>query len=603
MRTTKAHRRDREARSSLVRQACDAIEHHGRRLRSGLASKRFFRKLLDSKGKHLVAFGRKKFVPYGVMLRIAFTPLARRNDAARAQGVSPKWATTLRNAVARGCLVSQARALDQLEGQFAECPCKKIFATSLAFDETTETLCLPLHNHLFRAIQQSAWHVCVSQQEFLWSIEELTGKFKTAHWDALRPSVPLLGTDAETVFDGLFNLPSVAPFVKCAAASATAATISMVHFDRDGASSNDRVVAAMVKAHPTGLVSHATCGNHNNSLAEGSVVASVGAEILPKLYSLSCLLRMGGHFVRLLHTTVDLIEKHMPRPRRQAAAPPGSQAYIEELLSYALDNYKRFHDDNDELYDRGLGRPWRRGEVRHREYAKACADFGSFFSWVSGQLVHVCPGEECCSSLGRYKQRAQTVIISLVYRCLPSVPTKSKWTKTGPCLDFHMLSQGFDLLQKQLPMAFDPKGVTVTVHKGYQDPEEIGWHRMVGIRSQKARELVADPLTFYKVTILSIVLEPLRFLTRWFMVEGSKKRRDRRQRSGMPPRALRPTVRPLLPGGCSVAILRGHGVRQRAECSSPSHPVLEGGLRRFRFLGCSTPTASGGPPSVRTVCG
>ena len=42
--------------------------------------------------------------------------------------------------------------------------------------------------------------------------------------------------------------------------------------------------------------------------------------------------------------------------------------------------------------------------------------------------------------------QVQELICGLIYRCMPTVPTKGKWTKTGPCLDFHMLAQGFDLL-------------------------------------------------------------------------------------------------------------------------------------------------------------
>ena len=131
-------------------------------------------------------------------------------------------------------------------------------------------------------------------------------------------------------------------------------------------------------------------------------------------------------------------------------------------------------------------------------------------------------------------------------------------------------------------MAFGPKGMKVTVVKGYQDFEEMSWHRVAEVRAAKARELVADPLVFYKIAILSLVLEPLRFLTRWFMIEGSKK-----EATGIPTSrwssagALRPASRRDMPSPSSSSVLLGFVVGLWARRASASHPVLEEGLRQL----------------------
>lgn len=158
-----------------------------------------------------------------------------------------------------------------------------------------------------------------------------------------------------------------------------------------------------------------------------------------------------------------------------------------------------------------------------------------------GRLAHFCSGALCCDSVDVYKRRAQQHILDIVYRFAPTVPTKSKWTKTGPCIDFHMLAQGFDLLGRQFALAFGgPKGMRVHIVKasGFEDQliaEEISWHRVAGIRSAKAQEMLSDPQSYFRIAILAIVLEPIRYLTRWFMVEGSDRRRRQRQKLGLPP--------------------------------------------------------------------
>lgn len=123
------------------------------------------------------------------------------------------------------------------------------------------------------------------------------------------------------------------------------------------------------------LMSNAVFGNHSNSLAEGAAIMSIGKELLPRLYSLSLFLKMGGHFLRLLHSTAILVEQVLPAPIL-GAAPAGSSEFVEAMLLYAFDNYRRMGDNS-------LDQPERRLQ-RHRLYKRACDEFASFFSWEGG---------------------------------------------------------------------------------------------------------------------------------------------------------------------------------------------------------------------------
>lgn len=229
---------------------------------------------------------------------------------------------------------------------------------------------------------------------------------------------------------------------------------------------------------------------------------------------------------------------------------------------------------------------------RHRLYTRACDEFAACFSWAGGRLVHFCGGARCCKSSEVYKRRAQQNIVNIAYRCAPTVPTKATWTNTGPCVDFHVLAQAFDLLVRQFALAFGAKGMQVHIVKasGFEDQlivEEISWHRAAGIRSAKAREMLSDAQSYFRIAILAIVFEPLRFLTRWFMVEGSDRRRHQRQKM-----SLSPSLCHLVAGNTSP----GAAVMQY---SSPVHVRFACGCS---FCGPASRASRLGRPCTRTWC-
>lgn len=490
---TKAARRDRATRSTMASAAAAALGKSARSQPNVRKARGVLSSLLRKGPGRLML--KRVDAQISVALGTAFSQLVRRNDAARATNVSPTWVSVCRRAVARGVLASQGSALKQICDGFRKTPGMKVFATSLAFDETTEKLHLPLHPLLSPAVQQSSWHVCVSLQQLVWGVQTPDGRRWKGSWEAIRPSVPLLATDGELIYDSLFGVPVGKTMAGIQAASVEAASVSIEHADRDGAGSKDRVFAAMVQSDKKSLMSNAVCGNHANSLAEGATIMSIAKEVLPKLYSLSLFLKMGGHFLRLLHSTAALVDEAFPAPI-VGAAPAGSSDFVKAMLLYSVENYRRMGDDS-------LDQPETRLR-RHRLYKQACDEFACFFSWVASRLVHFCGGAGCCESRDVYKRRAQQHIVGFVYRCAPTVPTKSKWTKTGQCLDFHVLAQGFELLGRQFALAFGAKGMQVHIVKasGFEDQliaEEVSWHRVAGIRSAKANEMLADSQSYFRI--------------------------------------------------------------------------------------------------------
>ena len=247
------------------------------------------------------------------LLQIAFSPFVRSRDVARAECVPASWVASVNGLVCRALLLSQNQALSSAAVSFRGLPGKKVFACSLMFDETTERLALPVNDTVLPQQRSSAWHVLVSRQQFRWSVPWLGSQRQLLSWDCLRPAVPIVSTDAESIFDGLFCVPVAQPLAKCLDVCVGAADVSFMHMDRDGATSNDRVVGAVMASNTKSLVSHQTCGNHNNSLVEAAVVVAVRAELLPRLACVSNLLQMGGHFMKMITSTAKFVHLKLPR--------------------------------------------------------------------------------------------------------------------------------------------------------------------------------------------------------------------------------------------------------------------------------------------------
>ena len=105
-------------------------------------------------------------------------------------------------------------------------------------------------------------------------------------------------------------------------------------------------------------------------------------------------------------------------------------------------------------------------------------------------------------------------------------PEKGKWTKLGPCLDWRMVSGIIGIFRKVFPIAFQRLGLK-TVVGGDDDAYliDVDWHAVMGSRVSKVRQGLADPMMFSCIIILAIVLEPIRWFTRWFLVRASTVRR------------------------------------------------------------------------------
>lgn len=100
---------------------------------------------------------------------------------------------------------------------------------------------------------------------------------------------------------------------------------------------------------------------------------------------------------------------------------------------------------------------------------------------------------------------------------MPPVPSPSKWTKAGPCLDFLV---GSWLIHKFLPRGYEIAFSSMAFaqwKEGAEDytlVEELHFSQVAGSRSRANKLFLQCTDSRFRVVLLAIVMEPIRFLTR-----------------------------------------------------------------------------------------
>ena len=291
------------------------------------------------------------------------------------------------------------------------------------------------------------------------------------------------------------------------------------HFDRDGAEVNDKLVAHYMQSKgdkPNILISDSICGNHTNNIAElMSVKTLANNTILPTLYSLALLFRMGNYFIRLIWAVgAFFTDAYNPAVRcGKGCPPPASRTYTAELGDYLLRNYlvrvhgrsvhrKRRRQRKRPMQKRtnGGGDADEGGEADSASIDGVfeCYDFSlssaAFESnaarlwkamWEAFVAVfnclpifsHKCANHACCSGFNpevtrlRMKQAAK----DFLFAALPTIPNAGKWTKSGPSVDYFITSCcAGPFLQEIWSLAFGK--VTVTQRRCLsKDDSEQSW--------------------------------------------------------------------------------------------------------------------------------
>ena len=411
---------------------------------------------------------------------------------------------------------------------------------SMSWDETKETLLLPLHPELKPAQQRSAWHVLVASHELVlgWGSWESTDPFTVGSLQTTTIPVPLMTTSAACIYDGLFDVAVAKRSVEHAETILRIAKLALFIFNRDGASSNSKLVAhraAILKnicPDDNYLWCDKVCSLHGNQLTNVAVLHG-NMNIVKSIYVVASLCKSGGAFLRLIHAVPATINAMLVC--RRGPPPPECIAFTNELKDYCLTHFlarremnsKKKKKINTHDHDEGWDVNQERSAARVM-HSKALDDLFSVLNgeiWDrGGTLVHYCRDDKCCSNFSRQvtMQKIQRGLLDVVLERAPSSPETGKWTKLGPAMDrFFIASCIHGIYRPLFERGLSRLGAKLELPAGEDQDSaanvaylvDVHWQELVGKQAQAALEFVRDDVKQLHVLVLSLALEPPRLLT------------------------------------------------------------------------------------------
>ena len=172
----------------------------------------------------------------------------------------------------------------------------------------------------------------------------------------------------------------------------------------------------------------------------------------------------------------------------------------EELKDYSVRNYKAFVDaatvddawSSDESADEFDKEENNKRRKKHWAFIGAWDRFLAFWKgrniWRVSESIgpHYCHSPGCCNGydLNVTKLRACKTVVDLLWRSQPVRPTKGKWTKLGPSIDWHIQSGIMNMFAKTFVLAFDKMSLKV-IKQGEQNEDtayliDVDWHAVRG---------------------------------------------------------------------------------------------------------------------------
>ena len=165
--------------------------------------------------------------------------------------------------------------------------------------------------------------------------------------DFVRPNIAITSSEsAEALYDAGFMAGQIKDYADFEIEGFKLARFKLYHFDLDGLGSNvvtaslrREVILERIGSRPCMSVFH--CGNHRQGIAENATVAATSQETYELLVTGSVFFRMGGNFLRLIHSVVIVVDKFMPAQILEEP-PAAAKLTPDELLNFAVKNHKYF---------------------------------------------------------------------------------------------------------------------------------------------------------------------------------------------------------------------------------------------------------------------
>jgi len=264
------------------------------------------------------------------------------------------------------------------------------------------------------------------------------------------------------------------------------------------------------------------CSLHQNSLIESTLCSYFDTKMIGALYSISCLLKGSGYFIRVLHCLPKVLEQLLVVRRGAPPSPDDLRArFSAELESYSSRNHRLLQHEADDEQDRTRQTVNQRWASAWRVLL-AVANGSISGDGTVDYIEHYCTDGACCQNYDRSVtvERLRKGITGVLLAWLPGLPIVKKWTKLSPAVDYYACLVWFaDLLRHIFPLAF--KAFTGRAGKATErgddlDPDQVAditWGQVRSARVQRGQRFLNTELSRGHLPILAIVLEVTRFIT------------------------------------------------------------------------------------------
>ena len=475
-----------------------------------------------------------------VPLSVAYEPsTASTRELARKHNIVPATVSYLKILVASAYLAQQLLAFQSVAYGFINTrtdalrPSRIAFASCIQFDSTQAKMSIRIDDDLTLLQQRSTWHLLVTlaRSRFVSVPVDSTDPACKMRMEHVVAPVVMVGNSSECLYDALSNCPSGKQLESEVALMQEHADLAFRNYSRDYAKKCTKAVnyTARVDLADT-QVSDMPCTCHKPKHVSDrlSEVAPSGLPLQGRLYSMSLLLKQNGYGVRLYQA----VGKHLAQDLkvdRSADPPIDAVAYADELIDYLADQVESAagiakHDSN--LQKPKKKKPPRadavgsnlRGNLRKLFDAMGCR-------WWESAMVHYCRGLTCWCGGDRDAavKRIKQLILQTIVSSLPPSPASIKWTKLGPCLDWHigvfsvcrMLGPLYDIAMGDMSVLVHK--INASKRKDGVVEDEINWHEVVGKRMEKSKATVNSDDDRYSTLSLGIAIEAIRWFINWVL--------------------------------------------------------------------------------------
>lgn len=169
-----------------------------------------------------------------------------------------------------------------------------------------------------------------------------------------------------------------------------------------------------------------------------------------------------------------------------------------------------------------LPRPMTRARQQRQKRMLSYAELAACWNgpWWGPRCVHYCYGESCCRDAAATRERLALAVKDALMSRRPAVPMLNKWSRVAPVIDWVLPLLCLNgLLTKLL------ENMAVPMQSAAPDREdldgglasELNFAVLRGIRYRTSCKFFADDATLPILLMVGFCLEPLRFLTAFWM--------------------------------------------------------------------------------------